>query len=666
VARAGNDITITLPVNSVTLNGTASTDEDGTIKTYLWSKVSGPAVTIASPAAATTVLNDLVEGVYSIKLKVTDDKGASTEDLVTITVKAAPPAPNVLPEAKAGNDIDITLPVNKTTLDGSGSTDADGTISTYAWTKLSGPAQYILSAPNAATTALSNLVEGTYVFRLHVTDNKGGADNDTIAVTVNAAPPPPNTAPVAQAGANKTITLPVNTVTLNGDASADADGTITGYTWSYISGPAGYTITASDAVSTTVTGLTAGTYSFRLLVKDNDGATDADTMTVYVNEEIVPPPPPNIAPVAKVAQKDIVITLPTDQVTLDGSLSSDPDGTIASFAWGKYSGPLQYKIVNPASAVTVVENLIEGVYYFRLQVKDENGALDRDTIKVTVKAAPNAGPVANAGSDIDVQLPDPAILLDGSESSDADGVIESYSWVKVSGPAGLTITNSTTPTPSVVGIAEGVYVFRLTITDDKGAESSDEVQVTVRPAPVVNVAPVAVAGSDITLSYPETTGQLNAGGSKDDDGNIVSYSWELVSGAPSASIASPGAAITDISNLETGEYVFEVTVTDNNGLTSTDRVNVSVVNNLKYEQVLRVYPNPAQSTLNLQMNSDTTGQIKITVFNVNGISVQSYSAVKSQSIYQQTLNISRLQAGLYYLEVIVAGELRTITKFVKR
>ena len=90
---------------------------DGTIASYLWTKVSGPAATIANASGSSTAINNLVEGTYVFKLKVTDNDGASSQDQVTVTVN---PNPNVAPVAKAGNDITITLPTNTVTLNGSG------------------------------------------------------------------------------------------------------------------------------------------------------------------------------------------------------------------------------------------------------------------------------------------------------------------------------------------------------------------------------------------------------------------------------------------------------------------------------------------------------------------------------------------------------------------
>lgn len=85
-ANAGIDKTTSMPRNYVTLSGTG-TDPDGSIASYHWSKVSGGTANIVTPSSATTTINNLAEGSYTFRLKVTDDKGASDSDDVVVTVK---------------------------------------------------------------------------------------------------------------------------------------------------------------------------------------------------------------------------------------------------------------------------------------------------------------------------------------------------------------------------------------------------------------------------------------------------------------------------------------------------------------------------------------------------------------------------------------------------
>ncbi|MBN8676020.1 MAG: T9SS type A sorting domain-containing protein, partial [Chitinophagales bacterium] len=194
------------------------------------------------------------------------------------------PVPNQPPVARAGNDINLVLPANSSTLNGSTSSDPDGTIASYNWTKLSGPASFTINNATIANPLVSNLATGTYLMQLTVTDNNGASSMDSVNITVY---PSLNTAPVARAGADQTIVLPVNSVTLNGSASSDAVGQIVSYVWRQISGPSASTLGSANAVSTTAADLVTGAYQFELLVTDDSSAVGKDTIVVTVNP--VPP-----------------------------------------------------------------------------------------------------------------------------------------------------------------------------------------------------------------------------------------------------------------------------------------------------------------------------------------------------------------------------------------
>jgi len=181
------------------------------------------------------------------------------------------------PTANAGIDQTITLPTNTTTLSGSG-TDSDGTIAGYQWQKMSGPAGINFTTGNTASISITNLIQGTYVFQLTVTDNLGSTASDQVTITVN---PSPNANPVVNAGADQSITLPTDSVTVSGSAT-DSDGTIISYAWSKVAGPASYSIVTLNSNTTVIRNLVVGTYQFVLTATDNLGATGSDVMTVTV------------------------------------------------------------------------------------------------------------------------------------------------------------------------------------------------------------------------------------------------------------------------------------------------------------------------------------------------------------------------------------------------
>lgn len=200
------------------------------------------------------------------------------------------------------------------------------------------------------------------------------------------------------------------------------------------------------------------------------------TILVSCNKDKV-----NKAPIAK-AGLNQVVQLPLDFVTLSGS-AKDDDGTIVSYTWSLTSGPNNPSIQTAGSAITKVSGLIVGTYIFQLSVVDNSGATAVDAVSVTVLAAFNKVPVANAGNSVIITVPTDVVTLSGS-GSDTDGNVVAYLWSQVSGPFASTIDNPGSASTQIRGLKEGKYVFQLMVTDNKGATGVDTASVTVNPNPI--------------------------------------------------------------------------------------------------------------------------------------------------------------------------------------
>jgi hypothetical protein len=543
---AGPDLTVTLPTNSVAIQGTAS-DADGSIQTYSWAKTSGSSATLSGTTTSKLSATGLVTGTYIFRLTVKDNAGASKSDDVTVTVSSSG-AVNVVPVANAGADKTITLPTNSVSIAGS-ATDSDGTIATYSWSKVSG-GNATLSGATTSTLSASGMVAGAYVFRLSVTDNNGGNDTDDVTVTVNNAP-------TVSAGSDITITLPTNSVSIQGTAS-DSDGSIASYDWTMTTGTTA-TLSGTTTSRLTASGLTQGTYVFRLTVKDNSGASKYDDVQVTV----APSTTPNTAPVAA-AGADRVITLPANSISITGT-GTDSDGTISTYSWSKVSGGSATLSGNTTATLSST-GMVAGNYVFRLIVTDDKGATGSDDVNVFV----NNAPTVSAGADFSVTLPISSISAQGT-ASDSDGTIASYSWALLTGPS-ATLSGTTTSKLTATDLLAGAYVFRLTVKDNSGASKYDDIKITVNPSP--NVAPVANAGSDLLISLPTASVNITGSGT-DADGTISAYSWNQVSGG-AATLSGTNAQTLTASALAQGAYVFRLTVTDNGGGTASDDITVIV------------------------------------------------------------------------------------------
>ncbi|MFC2101177.1 PKD domain-containing protein, partial [Bacteroidota bacterium] len=532
-ADAGSDQTVTDADNrggeNVTLDGSGSFDTDGTITSYVWTENGSQVATGISPTIIFTV------GTHNITLTVTDDDAATSTDDVIITVEP----PNSPPVANAGTDQIVSDSDNSgsenVTLDGSGSSDTDGTITSYVWSENS---SQIASGVNP-TVSLS---VGTHNIDLTVTDDDNATNTDAVTITVNEPP-------VAEAGLNQTVTDSDNsgaeTITLDGTGSYDNDGTISSYVWN----ENGSQIASGVAPNVS---FNVGTHTIELLVTDNNGATGTDNVIITID-------PSNFPPTAD-AGADQTITdtdnSGSESVTLDGSGSSDTDGTITSYAWSENGSQIATGI-SPSVSFTV------GTHNVILTVTDDDTDTDTDEVIITIEV-PNTPPIANAGTDQIVIDSDNSgaenVTLDGSGSSDTDGTISSYIWNE----NGSQIASGVNPT---VSFAVGIHNVDLTVTDDDNDTHTDAVTITV------NEPPVADAGIDQTLTDTDNNGSesvtLDGSGSYDNDGTISSYVWSE-NGSQIATGVNPSVSIN------VGTHYIDLTITDDDGLTSTDAVTIIV------------------------------------------------------------------------------------------
>ena len=188
------------------------------------------------------------------------------------------------PVAIAGPDQTLTLPTDSLLFDGSSSKDPDGKIVEWLWTKIAGPSSFTIVTKSSAKTRVRSLVAGVYQFELKVTDDGGLSAKDTVTLTVHTSTTI-NHPPVACAGPDQVITLPVNSVLLDGGCSTDPDNNILSWSWSKISGPSLFTIINANAAQTPVQNLIEGVYQFELKVTDAAGASGKDTVKITVNAQ---------------------------------------------------------------------------------------------------------------------------------------------------------------------------------------------------------------------------------------------------------------------------------------------------------------------------------------------------------------------------------------------
>ena len=342
--------------DAVTLDASGSSDPDGSVATYAWD-LDGDGRYDHTDTSPTWSTLAPTAGTYTVRLKVTDDLGASAVTTRPLTVVNRPPTAALTGPQPA-------IRGEAATFDASGSADLDGHVTTYDWTFGDGGT----ATTTTPTTTHVYAANGTPTAKVKVTDDVGATAEAALPLKVTRRP-------VAALTADPLSGRPGDQISLSAAGSADPDGGPLTYAWSY-TGAATCDGTPSASDHTTVTFLTFGTKRVTVCAIDADGAVGIAYATIAIV---------NDPPVASfTATPDHVAT--GQVVTFDASASSDPDGPLASLRWD-LDGDGSYE----TSGVTASRSYANpGTFTVALLVKDSDGATRRTTRQVVVEAPPGS------------------------------------------------------------------------------------------------------------------------------------------------------------------------------------------------------------------------------------------------------------------------------------
>ncbi|HZN38533.1 MAG TPA: hypothetical protein VFD82_06995 [Planctomycetota bacterium] len=279
--------------------------------------------------------------------------------------------------------------------------------------------------------------------------------------------PPPNLAPVVNAGPDVTISQTM-AATLAGTATDDGlPGPLT-IQWSKLTGPGAATFAAANQAATTVTFSLPGSYTLQLSAFDG-GLTRTDTAVVTVLQTGTNQPPTvNAGP-------DVTIAFPS-AASLAGSATDDGFLGPLTIQWSKLSGPGTATFAAPNQAATTVAFSVAGSYSLQLRASD--GEFTRtDTVLVTVQP-PNLAPTVNAGLDLTILITSAAHLVGTVTDDGLPGGPLTIQWSKSTGPGTANFTTPTQPVTNVSFSAAGIYTLQLSASDG-ALTRTDSVVVTV-------------------------------------------------------------------------------------------------------------------------------------------------------------------------------------------
>ena len=320
-----------------------------------------------------------------------------------------PPVADAGPDQLVGENIVVTLSA-------ANSFDLDDGIGSYLWQQVYGDTVNLSDAsaiqPHFTSSAGLDPSGISLKFRLTVTDNGGLQTTDTCIVNVSWS----NEPPVSSTGQDQDA-LQDETVSLNGSNSTDLEGEIS-YLWQQISGSP-VSLDDSAIISPTLTtpsDLTAGeSLIFELTVSDLDGlqATDSSIVNVTWDNEVP----------QSVAGPDQMVE-PAAMVTLDGSSSHDPDGSIDLYRWKQTQGTpaILSDPISTTPTFTVPDTCTDGnTMVFELWITDDYGLISRDQCLITIDALP-----ADLNEDGDSDGSDLVDFIHQLSSGDAAMTLENF------------------------------------------------------------------------------------------------------------------------------------------------------------------------------------------------------------------------------------------------
>ena len=532
VADAGGDIVVN-PGELVSLNASGSYDSDGSIKSYSWYVVGGPAVDLVNAAnVVSSFVAPSKAGLIVLELAVQDNSGLITTDRMGVYVNAAP-------EIKITGSL-IGNPGDRIQISAAESRDFDGNIVSYSWQRLDGAVS--ISTKDTHSTEFVLPANGqNVVLRLNVTDNLGLTSTQDIVVQLNQPP-------VANASV-KGVVNPGQKVSLDARLSTDLNDNITTYMWHQL-GEEGISLqTSQSAVASFIAPAKSGYYQFELVVEDSLGLSDSNTFDVYVNE----------APVVAVTKPALVNV--GEWMSMDATGSTDPDGYLSKVAWRQLSGTPVHMIDQFGFMMNFYAPHSAGRLEFEVAVTDDNDLSSSKLVSVQVNGAPQA----NAGQDLRVR-PGEKFILNGNASRDTESNISQYSWQQVYGSTAV-ISSALSSQASVHASSENTVLrFRLTVRDENGLQGTDEMNVVVSEYDFVSAGASQSVSPSQQVVLVADVGLTN-----------TSLYWEQISG-PEVSLLGEDHRVSFSAPAVPAVLTFSVTATDAKGRRAIDVVEVRVSN----------------------------------------------------------------------------------------
>ncbi len=407
VADAGQDMTGVLENDVVSLNGSASTDEDIENCTWVWESTTHPNITVTPSNSSTPSFTVPEAGTIVFRLNLTDPHGLySTDDVRVVVDENSDPDPMIASPPPSGPDgpfIQISTPIE---FSANGSADPEGRELSYRWSSnLSGQ----LSTSKYFTTTLGVL--GWHRITLNVSDPNGGWARESVDIKIREDMLPPEASIYISPSRPSKEYLKSEVITLDGRQTTDPNtDEILNFTWrSNVSDLLGY----GEVLEVS---LGEGYHNISLQVVDSDDLQSID----WIHIRIVNTPPRAFISTTEMKFRDGDPTVNvSEEAFFSAYTSSDDDGDDLEFLWEFGDG-------ETAVGQNVTHSWDDNdVYNVTLTVDD--GSMENSTDSAVFTIHVNSVPAASADPGFTVEI-DERFTISANGSHDDDGDDLEYLW----------------------------------------------------------------------------------------------------------------------------------------------------------------------------------------------------------------------------------------------
>lgn len=611
--------------SGATINLTANaSDSDGSIsKVEFYSGNTKLGEDTSSPYSFNWT--NVQPGTYTLTARATDNQSASTtSSSISVKVNAANALPVVNLTSPTSN---ATFTTGETVSLAATASDSDGSITKVEF--LNGNTK--LGEDNSSPYSFnwSNVQPGTYTLTARATDNQSGTTtSSSITIKVNAANVLPAVTLTSPA-ANATFTSGT-TINLTADAS-DSDGSITKV--EFFNGNTKLGEDTSAPYSFNWTDVQPGTYTLTAKATDNNSGTKTSA-PIHIKVT-----PTNISPVVAIATPSANATFEQGANINITATATDQDGTVAKVEFFVNNKKVGEDFTSPYTVNWT--DAIPGNHTLFARATDNDGDVSTSSI-VPIAILPEKGvplvTIFSPANNAVIAVGD-VIVIEANVS--ADGVISNVEFFD--GTKKLGEDSSTPYSFQWNNASEGNHTIVVRATDSNNKSAEDQITIIIAGKPVAN------AGDDIIVTLPDVAqldGSLSTGSSS------LTFLWTQISGPTKSIIDQPTTSSPTISGLSEGEYIFELTISDN-GLTEKDQVKITAVEAAPAEEVVEgVIPrffSPNSDGINdvWELPSDEAfANATVTIFNRAGQTI--YHSESYQNSWDGTVNGQALQSGAYF------------------